>query len=685
MSDAGGAAHPEHQAEQAYLHLAHDMLERMLEQVERVLESEQLAGQEFDSEVARAHLEARRRSLAVGSGPLCFGRIDHDVPVGSDPELWYVGRRHVEDEDGDPVVVDWRASVAVPFYRATWSDPQGLERRRRFSVEDRDLLDLLDEGFTDPDGAATGLGGGVPDPLLAELGRARTGQMRDIVATIQAEQDQIIRAPLDELVIVQGGPGTGKTAVGLHRAAFLLFEHRDLLDRERVLVVGPNRVFLNYISQVLPSLGESAVVQATIEALVAVRWPVRATEPEDRARLKGDARMAEVIERSCLDRIQVPDDGIEARVGTVVVRIGSDELNELVAEAAARQAPFEVRRNGLRQRLTRLAHRRWTERTRGEQSVEWIEAQLRDDRAYQRKLAQLWPNLSAPAVVRRLFSNKAARKGAAADLLTSDEQALLQRSPAKKVSDEMWAAADIPLLDEAEGFLSGTTTTYGHLVVDEAQDLSPMAYRMLGRRTPRRSMTVLGDLAQATTPAARTSWDDVLGDLGNPDHAQKVELGVGYRLSEPILAYANRLLPEAAPDVRPSTSVRVEGPAPLVIEEGSETLLERLVAITSEAAQDWATVGVVAPDALLAAVGEALNAGGLTVARAGHLGDHGAVTVLGAHEVKGLEFDAVIVTEPGLIYTQGHNGARLLYVALTRAVQQLVVLHAQPLPPVLVG
>ncbi|MCP5024834.1 MAG: AAA family ATPase [Actinomycetia bacterium] len=680
MSVVGEPVHPEHEAEQAYLTRAHELLEHMLERVERVLDSEQLASQEFDSEVARAHLEARRRSLVAGSGPLCFGRIDHDVPAGAAAEHWYIGRRHVEDEAGDPIVVDWRATVAVPFYRATWSDPQGLERRRRFSVDDRELLDLLDEDFTQPDAAATGLGGGVPDPLLAELGRARTGQMRDIVATIQAEQDEVIRAPLDQLVIVQGGPGTGKTAVGLHRAAFLLFDHRDLLSREKVLVVGPNRVFLNYISQVLPSLGEHAVVQATLEGLVAVRWPVRATESDETARLKGDARMAQVIAGSCLDRVQVPDEGLEAHVGTVVVRIGADELAELVAEATNRTAPFEVRRSGLRQRLTRLIHQRWSERTRGEQSVEWIESQLRDDREYQRRLGRMWPNLSAPAAVRRLFSNRAARQRAAAGLLTVGELALLQRSVAKKVGDEGWTAADIPLLDEAEGFLSGPTTTYGHLVVDEAQDLSPMAYRMLARRSPRRSMTVLGDLAQATAPAARTSWEDVLGDLGDPEHAQRVELGVGYRLSQPILGYANRLLPEAAPNVAPSTSVRIEGPAPLVIEVGADQLLDRLVAVGSEAAEHWATVGVVAPDDLLDPVTGALRGGGLTLARAGQLGEQGVVTVLGAHEVKGLEFDAVVVVEPGRVHAQGHNGARLLYVALTRAVQQLVVLHAQPLP-----
>src|SRR5215213_5000742 len=256
-----------------------------------------------DADIILQHLEARLAALAETRASLCFGRLDAE-----DGERLYVGRRHVEDGGGDPVVIDWRAPASTPFYRATWADPMGLLLRRRFMVEAWRLVDLFDEDFTDGTGHG---GGGLPDPLLAELERARTGEMRDIVATIQAEQDAVIRAPLAETVIVQGGPGTGKTAVGLHRAAFLLYEHRELLERRRVLVVGPNPVFLRYIASVLPSLGETSVVQATIESLLAGRYPVAADERAEVAALKGQPDMAEVLRRAVRERVTLPEDGVE--------------------------------------------------------------------------------------------------------------------------------------------------------------------------------------------------------------------------------------------------------------------------------------------------------------------------------------------------------------------------------------
>ncbi|MEZ5228074.1 MAG: hypothetical protein R2710_15800 [Acidimicrobiales bacterium] len=260
-----------------------------------------------DARIAQWHLRKREAELSAGSGPLSFGRIDEEpVRVGSPGDHWYIGRRHVEDAGGDPVVVDWRAPVSAPFYRATSVDPCGLTNRRRFSLDDRTLVAVFDEDLTDPDGDSHG---GLPDPLLAELERARSGQMRDIVATIAAEQDEIIRADLDELLVVQGGPGTGKTAVGLHRAAFLLFQHRHHLEERKILVVGPNPLFLRYIADVLPSLGESAVVQATVPGLMAARYPVRAVDPDAVAVVKGDRRMVEVIDRFLMAKISVPAEG----------------------------------------------------------------------------------------------------------------------------------------------------------------------------------------------------------------------------------------------------------------------------------------------------------------------------------------------------------------------------------------
>src|SRR5262245_36605038 len=264
---------------------------------------------DVNADAQAMHLGKRLSQLDVGGLALCFGRIDEDArETQGVADTFYVGRRHVETPKGDPVVVDWRAPVSVPFYRATIQDPFGLKRRRRFSVEGHHLLDILDEVFDDPDSMLSGIAGGIADPLLAELERARTGEMRDIVATIQAEQDLVVRAEFDVCLVVQGGPGTGKTAVGLHRAAYLMYEHREALTESRVLVIGPNPVFLRYISQVLPSLGETSVVQTTVPGLRGASFPVRTTEPAAVAAVKGDARMADVIRNACHARLRRPTD-----------------------------------------------------------------------------------------------------------------------------------------------------------------------------------------------------------------------------------------------------------------------------------------------------------------------------------------------------------------------------------------
>ena len=252
MTHLPTATDPEVRAEQAYLDHAHRCLAAMRDRAARNVELAEIRAREepsVDTSLLLQELEHRHAALAESPVALAFGRLDEERG-----DRFYVGRRHVEDGEGDEVVVDWRAAVSIPFYRATWADPMGIERRRRFALDGPELVGLFDEDLGDPATAGEG-GGGVPDPLLAELERARTGEMRDIVATIQAEQDEVIRAPLPECLVVQGGPGTGKTAVGLHRAAFLLFEHRDRLERERLLVVGPNPLFLQYISQVLPVAG----------------------------------------------------------------------------------------------------------------------------------------------------------------------------------------------------------------------------------------------------------------------------------------------------------------------------------------------------------------------------------------------------------------------------------------------
>jgi DNA helicase IV len=659
--------HPDVDAEQAYLDQAYRCLAAMRDRTARTAAIADGAAQEVDSAIAQQHLAHRLGTLDVDVPGLSFGRLD-----GEDGARWYVGRRHVEDDRGDPVVVDWRADVAVPFYRATAVDPLGLRCRRRFMMTGRRLDDLVDEVFDDADSVDAAHHGGIPDPLLAELERERTGEMRDIVATIAAEQDEVIRAPLATCLVVQGGPGTGKTAVGLHRAAFLLYEHRRELDAAGVLVVGPNPIFLRYIAQVLPSLGETAVRQTTLERLLAgTAYRRRGRDGDDAARLKGDARMAAVLARAVTTSVQPPDARLEAVTTWGTIRLDADAVFEAVADVHHRGVPHNVGRAALRTRLVRLARQDLVAR-RGEEvaSLEAVDASLRAHRGWQRALDRLWPALSAASLVRRLLTNRHALRTAGAGLLDGDEQALLLRPPTKRVSDEPWTVDDLALLDEAEALLAGSPPSYGHVVVDEAQDLSAMGFRALARRSPARSMTVLGDLAQATAPAAQSSWDDVVGHLGSPATARRADLDLGYRVPAAIVDVANRLLAEAAPGVTPCRSVRLDGRPPWFLtveaELGTEGLHDRVATAVAELSGRYTSVAVIAPPGLAPAAHRLPG-----------------VTVLAPPDAKGLEFDAVVVVEPAAIAGATVRGMRLLYVALTRAVQELIVVHAGPLPPAL--
>ncbi len=670
--------------EQRHLDHAHACLEAMRSTTERLI-GVGGGATEVDDEVARYHLRKRIASYE-SKAPLCFGRLDTD-----DDETFHVGRRHVEDDHGDPVVVDWRAPVSAPFYRATWRDPLGLRLRRRYSIDGRSIIALHDEDFTDPDSVG---GGGIPDPLLAELERSRTGEMRDIVATIQAEQDEIIRTPLDQVTIVQGGPGSGKTAVGLHRAAFLLYEHRLLLEEQRVLVLGPNRVFLRYISEVLPSLGESAVVQTTIEDLLGARYPVRATEDPTVSRLKGDARMAEVVGRALAHLIKPPTDDIDLHLPWGRVHLAAADIATAVAAATARTLDFNAAREVFRSLIARRVEALLLPQFRGEAPAgsDFIaDARANDD--IKRMITRAWPTASAPALVRRLLTNRRALAAAADGILDPDERELLHRPSASragtKAGTDEWTSADIPLLDEVDARIGGVRATYGHIVVDEAQDLSAMALRMVARRCPRRSLTILGDLAQSTMPGGQESWDEAAAHLGATDAYEVAELEVGYRVPAAVLDYASRLLAVAAPQVTPSRSIRSAGDEPWITT--ARTADDRLALVVERArllADEWGSVGVIAPQDLATPVLEALNAAGLDVAAADRGGLDRAIAVLDPPTAKGLEFDAVIVVEPTRFIADEADpsaalGYRLLYIAMTRCVQHLSIIHAEPLPAAL--
>ena len=670
-------------AEQAYLDHAESCLAVMREHAARNVELGAIRAREepsADTSLLLQELERRHAALADSPVALAFGRLDDEHG-----ERFYVGRRHVEDDGGDPVVVDWRADVSVPFYRATWADPMGLDRRRRFALDGRTLVGCFDEEFgaDAAEGGASG-GGGVPDPLLAELERGRTGEMRDIVATIQAEQDEVIRAPLAECLVVQGGPGTGKTAVGLHRAAFLLYEHRDALERDRLLVVGPNRLFLRYIAQVLPSLGETAATQTTLAGLLERRFRVRAVDAPAVAAIKGDVRMARVIERAVRSplAVLVTTELVLALPG-LSLRLPAADVQRVLDGVHARRLPLQDAREQLRARIAGLALDRATELRPSTEEQELLDA-VRRDREFRAAVDRLWPVPSAPALVRKLIGDRRALAAAADGVLDEQEQATLHRKPTRKLADEQWTLADLALVDEADALIAGAPRGFGHVVVDEAQDHTAMELRALARRVPSRSMTILGDLAQASGVGGQSSWAEALSAL-DASHGRIAELELGYRVPAPVLEFANRLLPEAAPGVRPSRSVRVGGEPPKIVRCSATGDLAgaTATAVGAERAEER-SVGVVAPESMLDAIAAALASEGIVFTDGRRaVGLDAAVTLVPPESAKGLEFDAVIVVEPAEIAAGDAIKLRLLYIALTRAVRTLTLIHADPLPEAL--
>ena len=673
--------HPDLDLERAVLRRAYACLTAMRDRTAAAVAVADNAAQEVDAAIAKAHLSHRLRSLSPDVPGLSFGRLDDE-----DGDTWYVGRRHVEDDHGDPVVVDWRAPVSTPFYRATANDPLGLRRRRRFLMTGTELDDLFDEVFDDPDSmlAAHTHMGGIPDPLLAELERSRTGAMRDIVATIAAEQDVVIRAPLDTCLVVQGGPGTGKTAVGLHRAAFLLYEHRELLDRDGVLVVGPNPVFLRYIAQVLPSLGEAATRQTTVERLVAgSTLRVRTVDAPVRARLLGDARLAEVLVAALRQTLRRPTDDVVVATDWGRLTLTASAIGTAIDEILERGVPFATGRTALRTRLHRLAwQQHHAARGDGAAPADVFDRAIRGSSDFQTAITRIWPTTSGAALAKRVLTSKAALTAAADGLLAPDERRLLLRRGGRKLEDEPWTVAELVVVDEAEALVSGPPMTYGHLVVDEALDLSPMELRALARRCPSRSMTVLGDLAQATAPGATDSWSESIHHLGSPPTASIEELGLGYRVPEAIIEVANRLLPRVAPQVRPAGSVRQAGDEPARIATDHDALGATVAATVGPLATRWSSVGVIVPEVVRDAVAKGFAEAGITFAEGIVTALEEVITLLPPPDAKGLEFDAVVVVEPARFFADPDDtaGGRLLYIALTRAVQELALVHAEPLP-----
>ena len=400
--------------------------------------------------------------------------------------------------------------------------------------------------------------------------------MLDIVATIQAEQDEIIRAPLEQLLAVQGGPGTGKTAVGLHRAAFLLYNHPDL-SRDGVLVLGPSRAFLRYIAQVLPSLGEEAVVQTTI-ADIAPKAKVRVQEPMEVRRAKGDARMAELLRRALDGRRRPLAEDVTLRVRFARGALSAATVNDLVASIVARPAPYKAGRLALRARLVSEARRVFRASARLGADEAWFEGELVASDEFSSLLDLLWPTVSPAALVRDLLSSRDQLARFGDGLFSADELRLLVRTRDANVSSTAWSVDDLALLDEASFLTGGRSRRYGHIVVDEAQDLTPMQFRMIARRAPSGSVTVLGDLAQATGPWTYADWGEVRAFLPDAAPPQHDELTLGYRAPGRVLDYASRLLPVAAPGISPTSSIRSGRTDPVIVQTAPAELASAALA-----------------------------------------------------------------------------------------------------------
>lgn len=757
---------PEIVAEQAYLDAVYERLEAMKTSASSVAAAysdvrrggTHQARLERDIAVETTH--RRLAALDIGDTPLCFGRLDFAAD-----DRFYVGRLGVDDAEHTPLVVDWRAPVAEPFYRATAVSPMGVVRRRHLLTKHgRQVVGVDDEVF---DAAAVndaGLAVMGEGALFAALERERTGRMGDIVATIQAEQDEAVRAELPGALIVSGGPGTGKTAVALHRAAYLLYTHRRQLGANGVLLVGPSNVFLRYIEQVLPSLGEDEVQLATITGLKSQLGPLRREDPAT-AEVKGRVEMAAMLRKALADRQRTPRADVGFNFDGMRLKVSRRDCRRIVERTRQKPGSHNERRPIVeRMLLDRLVaqYRNSLARThqqmlaidddeghydpsvaralaRGESpSPEWeqeIVGRLRRVPEVRNLLERMWPMLSGQELVHDLFSFRALIRSAADGLVPREDQRLLERDRSPSVKDVPWTDADAALVDEADAicgpveaarprrarrrtetdravadiasrtvtelglgkymtagdlaarFMEPTNTdtgipalrTFGHVLVDEAQDLSPMQWRMLARRCPSGSCTLVGDFGQASRPGAASGWDDVLSHLATHDRPRRVDLTVNYRTPAEIMDLANRLLAVAAPDIPPTRSVRATGEQPRF------RRVDDVVAAAAVTAREFSTrrgtTAVIAPDEFQDAIVDALRDVG-AVANGPDALD-ARIGVFDALDAKGLEFDHVVVVEPARLVPADRAGLRTLYVTLTRATQTLEVVHSDPLPEAL--
>ncbi len=690
------AIHPDLEAEQAYIDHAYACLEQARTSANRLKGMVEVGqgGTEqarFEREVIFDTVLNRLSQLHLGDASLLFGRIDREPDEGG--ETFYIGRLAVSDGGQDVVVVDWRAPVAEPFYRATGRQAMGLARRRHFATRGRQLLGIEDELFGEHAldlGEGAGLQG--QGTLIAALETARSGRLGDIVATIQGEQDEIIRAPLAGVLVVQGGPGTGKTVVALHRAAYLLYTHRFPLEDQGVLVVGPNRLFLAYIEQVLPSLGEAGVQLAVLADLVD-HVSIKGRDRASVARLKGHQVMADVLTKAVRDRKRPLRTALRVGVGLQTVTLTVAQSEAIVRDARRRYRTHNAGRRFVEREVA--FHLADSARNPLEPDELW--RQIRRHPDVVAAMESMWPVLTPAQLLHDLFGSRALLRLAGTRAgLTEDDIALLHRRRSESVHDVVWTHDDVPLLDEARALLGAKPRarkreedelrTYGHIVIDEAQDLSPMQLRMLTRRSLNGSMTVVGDIAQSTGAWAHADWNEILALLPQKRPARREELTVGYRIPGPNMDLAARVLALSAPDLTPPRSVRQDGRLPRLTGVADGMALGPAIAqaVRDEiAAVGSGNVAVICPASRVDEASAALTAVGIDHGVAIEQGLNHQVTVVPVGIVKGLELDATVVVDPAGILEEEAQGLRALYVALTRATKLLTIVYPGELPPVL--
>lgn len=728
--------------EQGYIDWASQCLERMKE---RTIALEYQGGDRF----ARADLERRRaaflESLRIASAQFIYGRYD-----SRDGETWYFGIRHVAGGNVTEVaVVDWRAPIATPFFEASRTDPLGIKRRRTFGMEERTLRSLSDEILSpgsrsqettvivvpppphtrplerlheidlserslpqqipatiadrrvDPapspaPGMLTEAGRDLraPDLILEEFAKHRTGEMHEVVATIQAEQHRLIRSTEDGAVIIQGGPGTGKTVIALHRAAHILYRQRERQHSNSMLVVGPHRAFVDYIRTILPSLGEQSAIQLDLSDLALLdlsdgdrrQIVIRDVDGDATRLLKGHGRMAQIVANAVWAQVVAQD--LEFQQGSFHVHVDVAQVTEVVRKLRSDGFPYSNAPREFQDRLEQVVKTQLEEMARGrdgdsftrteqQQFMEALRQQLHETRFLERTFRRL----NARVVIQRLLTREdELLEQACRDVIPLDRVADLRR-PRAQSGRFPWTLDDLPLIAEAHHVITGEARTFGHLVIDEAQDLSPMQWRMVLSHSIRRSVTISGDVDQAIAPYGTKNWALLISRLGLPPETPVHTVTLGYRVPAPVMEFAARLLDGDDAAKRMPRSVR-EGPDPVILQVPSRDLLASILSAVVSSTGQTAVI----------AVRESLERISLILAASGISHSMGAtglaahpLVLLTAEEAKGLEFDHVVVVEPKEFSSRRAIGSRLLFVALTRTTDRLTVIHSRGLPAKLEG